>query len=51
MQHLKKIPAQPRAVPGNRWLLPFHNSLLRPRLWHLSRHSAPAPYCRHVLPD
>lgn len=28
------------AVHGNRWLAPFANTLLHPRLWHLNRHSA-----------
>ncbi|MBA4741780.1 MAG: DUF2062 domain-containing protein [Azoarcus sp.] len=27
-------------VHTNRWLRPFSNSLLHPRLWHLNRHSA-----------
>ncbi len=27
------------AVHGNRWLAPFRNTLLHPRLWHLNRHS------------
>lgn len=27
------------SVNGNRWLRPFSNSLLHPRLWHLNRHS------------
>lgn len=27
------------SVKGNRWLRPFANSLLHPRLWHLNRHS------------
>lgn len=27
------------SVNGNRWLRPFANSLLHPRLWHLNRHS------------
>lgn len=27
------------AVHDNRWLAPFRNSLLHPRLWHLNRHS------------
>ena len=27
-------------VHTNRWLRPFANSLLHPRLWHLNRHSA-----------
>lgn len=26
-------------IQGNRWLRPFANSLLHPRLWHLNRHS------------
>jgi uncharacterized protein (DUF2062 family) len=28
------------AVHGNRWLAPFRNTLLHPRLWHINRHSA-----------
>jgi uncharacterized protein (DUF2062 family) len=28
------------AISGNRWLAPFENSLLHPRLWHLNRRSA-----------
>lgn len=28
------------AVHGNRWLAPFRNTLLHPRLWHLNRRSA-----------
>lgn len=28
------------AVRGNRWLAPFQDTLLHPRLWHLNRHSA-----------
>lgn len=35
----KKLPDH-QAVLGNRWLRPFANSLLHPRLWHLNRHSA-----------
>ena len=27
-------------IEGNRWLAPFRNTLLHPRLWHLNRHSA-----------
>ncbi|MCX8086933.1 MAG: DUF2062 domain-containing protein [Rhodocyclaceae bacterium] len=27
------------AVHDNRWLAPFKNTLLHPRLWHLNRHS------------
>jgi len=28
------------AVHSNRWLAPFRNTLLHPRLWHINRHSA-----------
>ena len=28
------------AIHTNRWLRPFRNTLLHPRLWHLNRHSA-----------
>lgn len=28
------------AIHKNRWLAPFANTLLHPRLWHLNRHSA-----------
>jgi uncharacterized protein (DUF2062 family) len=28
------------AIRTNRWLAPFENTLLHPRLWHLNRHSA-----------
>ncbi len=28
------------AIHTNRWLRPFANTLLHPRLWHLNRHSA-----------
>lgn len=30
----------PSAIRDNRWLRPFANTLLHPRLWHLNRHSA-----------
>jgi len=39
-KHLKKYLPNHEAVHGNRWLRPFRNSLLHPRLWHLNRHSA-----------
>lgn len=39
-KHLKKYLPDPSAISENRWLRPFHNSLLHPRLWHLNRHSA-----------
>ena len=35
----KKLPDH-QAILGNRWLRPFSNTLLHPRLWHLNRHSA-----------
>ena len=37
---LRKILPDHEAVRGNRWLAPFENTLLHPRLWHLNRHSA-----------
>ena len=37
---LKKLLPDHSAIHGNRWLRPFQNSLLHPRLWHLNRHSA-----------
>ncbi|WP_153147787.1 DUF2062 domain-containing protein [Dechloromonas sp. H13] len=39
-KHLKKYLPNHEAVHDNRWLRPFRNSLLHPRLWHLNRHSA-----------
>jgi hypothetical protein len=39
-KHLKKYLPDHEAVHGNRWLRPFRNTLLHPRLWHLNRHSA-----------
>jgi uncharacterized protein (DUF2062 family) len=39
-KHLKKHLPNHEAVHNNRWLRPFRNSLLHPRLWHLNRHSA-----------
>lgn len=39
-KHLKKYLPDHGAVHNNRWLRPFRNSLLHPRLWHLNRHSA-----------
>jgi len=39
-KHLKRYLPNHEAVHGNRWLRPFGNSLLHPRLWHLNRHSA-----------
>lgn len=39
-KHLRRILPDHTAVHGNRWLAPFANTLLHPRLWHLNRHSA-----------
>jgi uncharacterized protein (DUF2062 family) len=39
-KHLKRYLPDHAAVHENRWLRPFRNSLLHPRLWHLNRHSA-----------
>lgn len=37
---LRKHMPDHAAVSENRWLAPFRNTLLHPRLWHLNRHSA-----------
>ena len=37
---LRKILPDHEAIRTNRWLAPFENTLLHPRLWHLNRHSA-----------
>lgn len=37
---LQKFLPSHDAIRGNRWLRPFENSLLHPRLWHLNRESA-----------
>jgi len=39
-KHLKRYLPDHTAVHESRWLRPFRNSLLHPRLWHLNRHSA-----------
>lgn len=39
-KHLRKYLPDHDAVRNNRWLKPFEDSLLHPRLWHLNRHSA-----------
>lgn len=39
-KHLRKVLPDHEAVRGSRWLRPFENSLLHPRLWHLNRRSA-----------
>lgn len=37
---LRKFLPDHEAIRTNRWLAPFENTLLHPRLWHLNRHSA-----------
>lgn len=37
---LRRYTPDHAAVHGNRWLAPFRNTLLHPRLWHLNRRSA-----------
>lgn len=39
-KHIRKFLPHHEAVHGNKWLAPFANTLLHPRLWHLNRHSA-----------
>jgi uncharacterized protein (DUF2062 family) len=39
-RHIRKVLPDHEAVRGNRWLAPFENTLLHPRLWHLNRRSA-----------
>ena len=39
-KHLRKYLPDHEAVRGSRWLRPFENTLLHPRLWHLNRRSA-----------
>lgn len=38
-RQLRKLIPHHEAVRGNRWLAPFEDTLLHPRLWHLNRHS------------
>lgn len=38
-KHLRKYLPDHEAILANRWLAPFENTLLHPRLWHLNRHS------------
>lgn len=41
MRHwLRKCLPDHAAIHENRWLAPFRNTLLHPRLWHLNRRSA-----------
>lgn len=37
---LRRFLPDHEAIHTNRWLRPFANTLLHPRLWHLNRHSA-----------
>ena len=37
---LRRFLPDHEAIHTNRWLRPFRNTLLHPRLWHLNRHSA-----------
>ena len=39
-KHLRKYLPDHEAIRSNRWLAPFGNTLLHPRLWHLNRRSA-----------
>ena len=39
-KHLRQYLPDHEAIRGSRWLAPFHNTLLHPRLWHLNRRSA-----------
>jgi uncharacterized protein (DUF2062 family) len=39
-KHLRRFLPSHEAIHTNRWLAPFANTLLHPRLWHLNRHSA-----------
>ena len=38
-RRLRQLLPDHDVVRNNRWLAPFANSLLHPRLWHLNRHS------------
>lgn len=39
-RQIRKYLPDHEAIKSNRWLAPFENTLLHPRLWHLNRHSA-----------
>ena len=39
-RHILRFLPDHEAIRGNRWLAPFQNTLLHPRLWHLNRRSA-----------
>jgi hypothetical protein len=38
-KHIRQYLPDHTAVHGNKWLAPFADTLLHPRLWHLNRHS------------
>ncbi len=39
-KYIQKYLPNHQAIRENRWLAPFGDTLLHPRLWHLNRHSA-----------
>lgn len=39
-KYLRRFLPEHAVIRGNRWLTPFHDTLLHPRLWHLNRRSA-----------
>jgi uncharacterized protein (DUF2062 family) len=39
-RHIRKFLTDHAAIRSNRWLAPFENTMLHPRLWHFKRHSA-----------
>lgn len=39
-RQLRKFLPDQATIRANRWLAPFQNTLLHPRLWDLNRHSA-----------
>jgi uncharacterized protein (DUF2062 family) len=39
-RQIRKFLPDHESIRNNRWLAPFENTLLHPRLWHLNRHSA-----------
>jgi len=39
-RQIRKLLPDHEAIRSNRWLAPFGNTLLHPRLWHLNRRSA-----------
>lgn len=39
-KRIREILPDHESIRGNRWLAPFENTLLHPRLWHLNRRSA-----------